>query len=258
MSVAEPSKPLGPPTTRFLYQAVAEVLRERILSRAYGPGSRIPTFAELAAEFNVSTITVRHAIRELSLEGMLVGRQGLGVFVAQKTRIIRTLSVDRIVPIEQDMMASGIRATLRDRGVKEVPPGDQPFLVELGRGHKRLIRLDRTLLADGEPVGIDILWLTSSLSRKLNDLLHGKFLMSQLNERGIPVESLTYQVQAATANEEQASLLGVVSGFPLLVVRFFPVAPDGGVILVGETTTRADRFVYEFGARQKSKGRGVL
>jgi GntR family transcriptional regulator len=79
MPAVEPIKPLGPPSARFLYRAVAEALRERIRTRVYGPGSRIPTFAELAAEFNVSTITVRHAIRELSLEGMLVGRQGLGV-----------------------------------------------------------------------------------------------------------------------------------------------------------------------------------
>jgi GntR family transcriptional regulator len=249
MPAVEPIKPLGPPSARFLYRAVAEALRERIRTRVYGPGSRIPTFAELAAEFNVSTITVRHAIRELSLEGMLVGRQGLGVFVAQKQRIVRSLSVDRVVPIEQDMLASGVRATLRDLGVKAVQPGDEPFLADLGHGRRRLIRLDRLLLADREPVGIDILWLTSKLARKFKDVLHGHFLMSQLEERGIRVDRLTYQVQAATATEEQASLLGVVSGFPLLVIRFFPVDSSGSIILVGQTTTRADRFVYEFGAR---------
>lgn len=252
MTAIEPIKPLAPPSARFLFQAVADVLRERIRTRAYGPGSRIPSFAELAAEFNVSTITVRHAIRELSLEGMLRGRQGLGVFVAQKPRIVRQLSVDGVVPIEQDMQQSGVRASLRDRGVRAVPPGDEPFLAELGRGRKRLVRLDRILLADSEPVGIDILWLTSSLARTFKDILHGHFLMSQLESRGIAVERLTYQVQAATATEEQASLLGVVSGFPLLVVRFFPVDPSGSIILVGETTTRADRFVYEFGAQLKA------
>lgn len=249
MPAVDPIKPLGRLSARFLYREVAEALRERIRSRLYGPGSRIPTFAELAAEFNVSTITVRHAIRDLSLEGMLIGRQGLGVFVAQKQRIVRSLSVDRVVPIEQDMLASGVRATLRDLGVKPVQPSDEPFLADLGRGRKQLIRLDRLLLADREPVGIDILWLTSRLANKFKNVLHGHFLMSRLQERGIEVDRLTYQVQAATATEEQASLLGVVSGFPLLVIRFFPVEPSGNVILVGQTTTRADRFVYEFGAR---------
>lgn len=253
MSAVEPTKTLGPPSARFLYRVVAEALRERIRTRVYGTGSQIPTFAELAAEFKVSTITVRNAIRELSLEGMLVGRQGLGVFVAQKQRIVRTLSVDRVVPIEQDMQASGVRPTLRDLGVKAVQPGDEPFLADLGHGRRRLIRLNRLLLADQEPVGIDILWITSRLAQKFKDVLHGHFLVSQLENGGIIVDSLTYQVQAATATEEQASLLGVVSGFPLLVIRFFPIDPSGNVILVGETTTRADRFMYEFGARLKSE-----
>ena len=252
MTSVQPLKPPASPSARFLFQAVADVLRERIRTRHYGPGSKIPSFAELAAEFDVSTITVRHAIRELSLEGMLAGRQGLGVFVAQKPRIVRQLSVDGVVPIEEDMLRSGVRASLRDRGVTSVPPGDEPFLAELGRGRKRLVRLDRLLLADSEPVGIDILWLTSRLARKFKPILHGHFLMSQLEGRGIVVERLTYQVQAATATEDQASLLSVVSGFPLLVIRFFPVDQRGNVILVGETTTRADRFVYEFGARPKA------
>jgi GntR family transcriptional regulator len=252
MTAIERLKAQALPSARFLFQAVADVLRERIRTRRYPPGSKIPSFAELAAEFDVSTITVRHAIRELSLEGMLAGRQGLGVFVAQKPRIVRRLAIDGVVPIEQNMLQSGVHASLLDRGVRTVPVCDRPFLAELGRGRKNLVRLDRILLADSEPVGIDILWLTGSLARKFKDILHGHFLMSQLESRGIGVKRLTYQVQAATATEDQAALLGVVSGFPLLVIRFFPIDQQGNVVLVGETTTRADRFAYEFGAQPKA------
>src|SRR5688572_7666458 len=90
-------------SARFLYREVTNIVRQRIRDGSYAPGTRIPALSELAAEFGVSTITVRHAVRDLTYEGLLVGRQGLGVFVAQKRTIIRSLSVDHILPIEQDM-----------------------------------------------------------------------------------------------------------------------------------------------------------
>src|SRR5262245_46284000 len=63
----------------FLYRVVSQTLRERIASGLYQHGSRIPGVEELAKEFGVSTITVRRSIRDLTLEGLIVGRRGLGL-----------------------------------------------------------------------------------------------------------------------------------------------------------------------------------
>ena len=83
---------------RFLYAQVAEELRRRIVQGVYGPGSRIPSEADLVREFQVSAITVRRTVRDLQFEGLLVGRQGLGVFVSDKRRIRRSLSAERSRP----------------------------------------------------------------------------------------------------------------------------------------------------------------
>jgi GntR family transcriptional regulator len=235
-------------SARFLYREVTNIVRQRIRDGSYAPGTRIPALSELAAEFGVSTITVRHAVRDLTYEGLLVGRQGLGVFVAQKRTIIRSLSVDHILPIEQDMATSGVVASLDDKGSKLVSASEEPFLRELGRGKKHLLRLDRILLADGQPVGLDILWLTPKLAKKFGDRIRGKFIMSQLHDVGVAASRILYQVQASTVSEAQAHVLGTMSGFPLLVIRFFPYDQNGDPILVGETSTRADRFIYQFGA----------
>ena len=87
-----PTKPPRPPRVRppvratgrtFLYANVAEALRRRIVDGLYEAGHPIPTEGALVQEFGVSPITVRRALRELTFEGMLFGRQGLGVFVAE-------------------------------------------------------------------------------------------------------------------------------------------------------------------------------
>jgi DNA-binding GntR family transcriptional regulator len=99
---------------QFLYRSVSQVLRERIAAGIYEPGVRVPGVADLAREFGVSTITVRRAVRDLSLEGLLIGRQGLGLFVANERRIVRTLTADRIAPIEQDVRQAGFAPGLQD------------------------------------------------------------------------------------------------------------------------------------------------
>jgi DNA-binding GntR family transcriptional regulator len=67
-----------------------------------------------------------------------------------------------------------------------------------------------------------------------------------LEKYGIVVAHIRYQIEATTASEAQAPMLDVLTGYPLLVIRFFPTAADGRTILAGRNVTRADRFTYEF------------
>jgi DNA-binding GntR family transcriptional regulator len=62
-------------------ERVYKVIRERILSGAYGPGYRVVIDA-LAEEFEVSGLPVREAIRRLEAEGLVIYRPNAGAQVA--------------------------------------------------------------------------------------------------------------------------------------------------------------------------------
>jgi GntR family transcriptional regulator len=234
---------------RFLYRSVSQVLRERIVAGIYEPGGRVPGVADLAREFGVSTITVRRAVRDLSLEGLLIGRQGLGLFVASERRIVRTLTADRIAPIEQDVRQAGFTPGLQDINLGLVSADGEAAERLFVKPGVLVYRLERILLADGEPVGLDALWLPRRLGDSLEPELRGHFVMPLLETHGIAIDHIDYQFEAATAAENEAALLNVTTGFPLLVIRFTPIGPNGSPILVGRTTTRADRFTYKFCGR---------
>ncbi len=68
------------------YIRIREQIRERIQLQVYKVGSRIPSEAAFAQEFDVSRITVTNALRELAKEGLLVREQGRGTFVAPGAR----------------------------------------------------------------------------------------------------------------------------------------------------------------------------
>ena len=86
-----------------LYQQLQRALRQAIETRVLGPDDALPPERDLAADFNVSRITVRKAIDGLVNEGLLVRRQGSGTFV--RTRVEKNFS--KLTSFSEDMRARG-------------------------------------------------------------------------------------------------------------------------------------------------------
>ncbi|GAA3472867.1 GntR family transcriptional regulator [Nonomuraea roseola] len=76
---------LDPDDPRPPYLQVASQLRAAILTRKFAPGEKLPSGPELAQTFGVARQTIQQAVRELRDEGLIVSRQGSGVFVREKT-----------------------------------------------------------------------------------------------------------------------------------------------------------------------------
>jgi GntR family transcriptional regulator, transcriptional repressor for pyruvate dehydrogenase complex len=74
--------PQQPLATSGLSDQLASALRAQVESGALRPGDRLPTELALAAQYAVSRTVVREAVSRLRSSGLLVARQGSGVFVA--------------------------------------------------------------------------------------------------------------------------------------------------------------------------------
>lgn len=60
-------------------------MRTAILGRQYAPGEKLPSGNEMARHFGVARMTVQQALRLLRDEGLIVSRQGSGVYVRSRT-----------------------------------------------------------------------------------------------------------------------------------------------------------------------------
>ena len=65
-----------------LYQQIKGLMLQSLKTGEWKPGEAIPSEMELAARYRVSQGTMRKAIDELTLENLVVRRQGKGTFVA--------------------------------------------------------------------------------------------------------------------------------------------------------------------------------
>lgn len=88
---------LDPLDTQPLYRQVTRQLREQIVSGELAPGDRIGTHRDLAERFEVSIITIRHALSELASDGLIYSRVGRGTFVARTARLQPTVSEHRVL-----------------------------------------------------------------------------------------------------------------------------------------------------------------
>ena len=72
---------LDPTDPRPPYQQVANALRAAILTGTFSPGDQLPSQSELALRYGVARMTIQQSLRVLRGEGLIISRQGSGVFV---------------------------------------------------------------------------------------------------------------------------------------------------------------------------------
>lgn len=66
---------------RPAYVQIADDLRTAIQKGEIAPGNQLPSTTDLTERYGVARMTVRSALRLLRDEGLVVARQGTGVFV---------------------------------------------------------------------------------------------------------------------------------------------------------------------------------
>ncbi len=107
--------PVMPGAAEFLHRTVAEALRKRVETGQLAGGSKLPTLRKIADEFEVSTMTVRQAIRALELEGHVYRIPGVGAFV--RPRAPGRVSAQRMLAFAASDLASAFEMGIA-RGVE--------------------------------------------------------------------------------------------------------------------------------------------
>ena len=137
-----------------LAEKVASVLREQVVGGNYGEAARLPTESAMSVQFGVSRTVVREAVSRLKSEGLLVSRQGSGVFVhsgahlrplrieagagRSEDSVLHIVELRRAIEGESAALAAqrrdrsdldAMRAALRDLGVdcSDPRPADSLF-----------------------------------------------------------------------------------------------------------------------------------
>ena len=76
------------------WELVADALRRAISDKTYKPGDQLPSESQLAAQHHASRPTIRRALQDLRLKGLIETRQGKGAFVRMPSPLAITLTAE--------------------------------------------------------------------------------------------------------------------------------------------------------------------
>jgi GntR family transcriptional regulator len=230
----------------FLYRDVAIKLRERITAGIYSPNTKLPSLNDLVEEFNVSAISVRRALRELSYEGLIYGEQGRGVFVKPKSVIHRIIVTNAERSIGDEIERAGFTPTIKELRYDRVKADDETAgRLQVTPGTK-IHRHQKLILADTEPVSMHILYFTNEIAARVNLYLANTFVFRMLERARFRVHQTRFEFAALALNNDHSALFKKPAGFPMGVLYFTPLTESEKPILTGTTLFCSDRFVFEF------------
>jgi len=219
---------------RIRYQEIADDVRARVLSAP--AGSLLPSEAELSVEFGASRVTIRRALDLLREHGLIAARQGFGWFVASEP--VRQHLV-QLGTIESQLAESGMT---NERRVIEFAFVDPPEHVRRILVADSVLRVKRINLADGEPFAVVTVWCPASLAGRLSREQVARHPISELLD--VTLRGATQTIGADGAGPEDARLLRVPVGAPLLKCRRVTTSDDGVAVLVSEHLFPAHRTEF--------------
>ena len=201
------------------------------------PGSPAPSERELVQHFGVARMTVRQALDALVSEGLLERVPGRGTFVARAKIDVQV----RLSSYTEEMGRRGMKAGARTllARMEAAGPGVARAL-EIPEGAK-VVHWQRLRLADGTPMCIEDAYLADSIVPNFLDQPLPESLYDELRRRDLLPTGGEDSVDAALARPEEAELLGIQAGQPVL--RIARRAFAGSIAIeVSRSTFRADRY----------------
>ena len=220
-----------------VYTQIADDLRAQIASGVLRPGDDVPTEADLAERWHTSRGPIRNALAALRGEGLIeTGRGRPARVVARKAN----QAVDVSAPFTR---------WARDLGVT---PGAQTQELSLRRAGDRAEALgvspDDTIVGvvrlrslDGRPTMLERLFYTEAVGRRLFDIDTDEVSITEyLGSVGNPIVGLEHQIDAVAADEQDATLLRVPQGTPILRLSRISRDAQGRIFEASE-----DRYLSE-------------
>lgn len=223
-----------------LYKQLEDTLREEMDSGRWPHGKRLPTENELSEQYQVSRVTVRKALDELSKQGYLMRKPGKGTFVAEK-KFQRGLSgvlcyTDMCHVLGYTPGAKTIKIALEDPTEEEA--------VQLGlKKDDQLLVVERLRMADGKPVLLEKNKFSEEFFFLFDEDLNDNSLYGIIKERkDIEFTQSSKTLEIIFANHREAKYLGITKGYPLLAINSIVQDATGSYKHFCQQLCIADKF----------------
>lgn len=227
-----------------LYYQLKELLSDRINNGEWQVNDMLPTEEQLTERYGLSRTTVRQALRELELEGLISRHRGRGTFVS-RPKVSHS-------PEPQHGLTDFLHQQGRIPGWRVISADWAPAPAEAAKGLQleqgtAVFCLRRLRLADEEPIGYHVAYVSPAWAAAINpDLFESGGSLHYLNSQDQLAGSYADRtIEAIPAPEAVSEVLEVEVGSPLLTIRRLVTGRAGRPVEEMRAMYRGDRFQYQ-------------
>lgn len=223
------------------YVQLRRRLEEGIESGVLPPNSSLPPERELAEITDLSRVTVRKAIHELVLDGLVEQLQGSGTFIRNPVAKMEQ-SLSHLTSFTEDMARRGMVTTSKwlERGVF-APTEREAEVLGLAEGEEvaRIYRLRET---GGRPMALERASLPLDILPNPLDVKTS--LYEVLGHHGMRPVRAVQKISAINIEIREADLLGVVEGAAGLSIERISYLENGRVAELTRSLYRGDAYDF--------------
>ncbi|HEY3436732.1 MAG TPA: GntR family transcriptional regulator [Actinotalea sp.] len=231
-----------------LYAQLEDILRAKIASGEWKPNQRIPSENELNKLYGLSRMTARGVLTKLVAEGILFRVPGKGTFLAAR-------KFEAVSPayrgVREQLEAAGYETTTEvlGNGVEEAPLRVSERL-GLPAG-AQVHAIHRLRSVQGEPISLHHSYVPASLAPDLGQHDAGNEQLCVILEKhyGLAMRQVEEHLEAAAARTEEAELLRMRRGQPVLVLQDVISDDDGTRFEYSTIVFRGDKIRLGFDYR---------
>ncbi|MEP3276844.1 MAG: GntR family transcriptional regulator [Stappiaceae bacterium] len=227
-----------PDGARPLYRQLSHYIRHAITEDLLVGGAFMPSERVLSTELDLSRVTVRKAVEELSAGGFLIRRHGSKTEVA--SRVEKTLST--LTSFSEDIRSRGMEPSAQwlSRAVTLPTPSE---VMALGISpSEKLVRLERLRLADAVPIAIERAAVPQSILPSA-DLVEDSLYDALEKLDALPKRALQ-RMRAGIVTPRDAQLLNCPEGTPMFIVERQLFLDDGRTVEFTETRYHGDSYDF--------------
>jgi GntR family transcriptional regulator len=253
---------IDPTSDRPAYRQLADALRAAIESGEFSEGEQLPSERTLMEQSGTARGTVRQAIAQLKVEGLIEIEHGRGAFVRRRP-MVRRVAHDRFTRRHREEGRAAFLAEMASEGrtpqveVLEVGPQQAApdVVARLGlEGDLKVLVRRRRYLADGQPMELAtsfIPWKLAKGTQMARSNTGPGGIYARLEEAGHRLAKFSEDVTARMPTPDEVRALRLVPGVPVITVTRTAVDTEGQAVEVCDTVMAADRYVlsYELPAR---------
>ena len=229
-----------------VYIKIKEDIKRKINEGIYKKNMRLPSENLLSEELNVSRMTVRRALDELSREGLLYRTRGSGTFVASNR-----FSQCDIMSFSEMVKQKGALPTSKILEKTFICDDDISLAMHLPKSSV-FFMVKRLRLADNVPVGIENVYLPLQYCSSPDKLNLKNSLYDELKELyGWTITQQDISITAEIPTKEEKEILDLLKGEAVLKTEGVSLDDENKPILYEKNTYSGKDYIMHVSVKSR-------